>query len=248
MVTKREGQSWLRRVVPQGYATAVLKITGTSPLLMSSGEADRDSPTYRAYYMLGQKKRKTIDDEARLRELEWQLRIYLDDELGPYMPGKNIKELLRSAATKWSKGEDIKRSLIVVPYRVPLEYDGPRDAKGLWDAGYRYTAMVANSGYNAGRVVRCRPMFGIWSLSVDLAFDPEDIDPDFLALVVERSQKYGLGDFRPEFGSFSASLFDEAMHKLGSNGATVKGRDGIREAAHEAFRARVMVEEDLVKA
>jgi hypothetical protein len=113
-------QSWLRRVVPVGYADATIHLEGTSPLLMNSGEVDRDSELFRAYYLLGQKKRKSLEDEARLREMEWELRIYLDPELGPYVPGKNVKEMVRSAATKWRRGEDIKRSLIVVPYRIPL--------------------------------------------------------------------------------------------------------------------------------
>lgn len=241
MSTQKIG-SWMRRIVPAGYALGTLELKGTSPLLMNSGEADQDSEAFRTYKLLGQKKRKTLDDEARLRELEWQLRLYLDEQVGPYVPGKNVKELLRSAATKWSKGEDIKRSLIVVQYRVPLEYDGPRDQDGLWEAGFRYTAMVANAGYNAGRVVRCRPMFTDWSIKAELAWDPEDIDADFLAVVVERCQKYGLGDYRPEFGAFEATLFDADMHKVGARANATKARNGAHEDAHEAFKARILVE------
>lgn len=236
----RPTASWLRRVIPEGYATAQLTLTGTAPLLMNSGEADRDSELYRAYYMLGQKKRKSLDDEARLRELEWELRIYLDADLGPYIPGKNIKEMLRSAATKWRRGEDIKRSLIVVPYRIPLEYDGPRDQSGLWAAGFRYTAMVANAGFNAGRVVRCRPMFTGWSLNAELAYDPEEIDADFLRIVVERSQKYGLGDYRPEFGAFQADVTDSTTSRAAREGRGIKARNGHEEAAHLAFTERLM--------
>lgn len=238
----------LRRIVPAGYAKATLELVGTSPLLMNSGEADHDSDLFRAFTLLSQKKRKSLDDEARLREMEWKLRLYLDAEVGPYVPGKNVKELLRSAATKWSKGEEIKRSLIIVEYRIPLGYDGPRDQDGLWAAGYRYTAMVSNAGPHAGRVIRCRPMFPQWSINAELAFDPEDLDPDLLAAVTERSQKYGLGDFRPEFGSFQATLYDAEMHKLSSNGSAYKTRNTHQEAAHEAFRARIMTEEDLVTA
>lgn len=238
-----QAASWIRRVVPPGYTTTTLSLVGTSPLLMSSGEADRDSELFRAYYLLGQKKKKSLDDEARLRELEWELRIYLDAEIGPYIPGKNVKELLRVAATKWRRGEDIKRSLIVVPYRIPLEYDGPRDQAGLWAAGYRYTALVANSGFNAGRVLRCRPMFKEWALTVELAFDPEDIDPDFLSVVVDRSQKYGLGDYRPEFGSFIATVGDPMISKRPARaGLAAKSRNGHEEQAHEAFKARILVE------
>lgn len=233
--------SWMRRVIPAGYAAAVLHLEGTSPLLMNSGEVDRDSDLFRAYYLLGQKKRKSLDDEARLREMEWELRLYLDAEVGPYVPGKNVKEMLRAAATKWRRGEDIKRSLVVVQYRIPLLYDGPRDQSGLWEQGFRYTAMVANAGMSSGRVLRCRPMFAGWSLNADLAYDPEEIDADFLAIVVERTQKYGLGDYRPEFGSFKASLLGPELHRNGRNGLATKDHDGIAEQAHDAFAARIIV-------
>jgi len=236
-----QNQSWYRRVVPEGYVTTTLRLAGTSPLLMNSGEADRDSELFRAFTLLSQKKRKSLDDEARLREMEWILRVYLDPAIGPYVPGKNVKEMLRSAATKWRRGEDIKRSLIVVPYRIPLIYDGPRDQAGLWAAGYRYTTMVANAGFNAGRVVRCRPMFPQWAIEAEIAFDPEDIDPDFLKLTVERSQKYGLGDYRPEFGSFMATLVKDETHKNGVTAKGTKARNGEAEAAHEAFKARILV-------
>lgn len=233
--------SWMRRVVPAGHQRATLLLTGTAPLLMNSGEFDRDGETYRAYYLLGQKKRKSLDDERRLRELEWALRIYLDDEIGPYVPGKNVKELLRSAATKWRKGEEIKRSLVVIPYRVPLLYEGPRDSAGLWAEGFKYETMVANAGAGSGRVVRCRPMFEGWSIAVELAYDPEDLDFDFLGLVVERTQKYGLGDYRPEFGAFEAMLEEGELHKLASNGATSKpiARELLK--THQAFVDRIMV-------
>lgn len=243
MAKKNTGLAgWMRRVVPPGYATAVLKLVGTAPLLMNSGEVDRDSELYRAYYLLGQKKRKSLEDDARLREMEWELRLYLDPEIGPYVPGKNVKELLRSAATKWRRGEDIKRSLIVVPYRIPIDYQGPRDQAGLWAGGFRYTAMVSNAGIGSGRVLRCRPMFEKWSINVDLAYDPEEIDADFLSIVVDRSEKYGLGDYRPEFGSFVATLVGPEFHRKTRDGLAAKERNGVEEAAHEAFKTRIIVE------
>lgn len=233
--------SWLRRIVPAGYTRATLLLDGTSPLLMSSGEFDRAGETYRAYTLLGQKKRKSLDDQARLAELEWTLALYLDAEVGPYIPGKNVKELLRSAATKWRKGEELKRSLLVVDYRIPLLYDGPRDQTDLWAAGFRYEAMVANAGAGSGRVVRTRPKFEGWSLVADLAFDPEELDIDFLGVVAERSMKYGLGDYRPEFGAFTATLEAGEVHKAASNGSALKERNREQLLAHLAFVDRIMV-------
>lgn len=231
--------SWLRRVVPPGYATAQLTLEGRSPLLMHSADFDRDGEAYRAFRLLGQKRKKTLDDEARLRELDWELGLYLDAEIGPYIPGKNIHAILRSAATKWSLGEEVKRSLVVIPYRIPLEYDGPRDQAGLWAKGFRYSTMTANSGRSRGRVVRCRPMFPEWQLTAEIAYDPEDLDADSLALFVERTQKYGLGDYRPEFGSFAATLTTSATKRAARNGQGVKERDRIAVLAHDATVARI---------
>lgn len=231
-----------RRLVPPGYHTAKLTLTGTAALLMNSGEVDRESEQYRAFVALSQKSKKSLDDEARIREMEWAMRLYLDKDIGPFIPGKNVKEMLRSAATKWRKGEDVKRSLIVVQHRIPLLYDGPREQQALWDAGFRYTAMVANAGISRGRVVRCRPCFEDWALEADLAWDPEDIDYDFLQIIVERARKFGLGDYRPEFGSFMATLGAPEVVKSPSNAAAAKAVDPVDAKAHQASVDRIVTE------
>jgi hypothetical protein len=206
---------------------------------MNSGEVDREGDEFRAFTLLSQKSKKSLDDDARLREMEWAMRLYLDTDIGPYLPGKNVKEMLRSAATKWKKGEDIKRSLIVVDYRIPLLYDGPRDQEGLWDKGYRYSTLVANSGMNRGRVVRTRPCFEEWAIETLLAWDPEDLDYDMLRNVVERSMKFGLGDYRPEYGSFLADLGEPTIYKEGAHVNGPKPTDRLDQQAHAASVRRV---------
>lgn len=238
---KSHGEIPFRRVVPRGYVEATLTLEGTSPLLMNSGEVDRESAQYRAFRDLGDKRKKTLDDEARMREMEWAFALYFDADLGPYIPGKNVKELIRSAATKYKRGEDIKRSLVVVLNRIPLTYEGPRDQQALWDEGFKYTAMVANSGMNRGRVVRCRPCFDAWSLEVELAYDPEDIDFDTLQTIVDRSQKLGLGDYRPEFGSFAATIVLGEVKKNGAVTDATKVLSKRQTSAHQAAVARIKV-------
>lgn len=227
----------LRREPPNGYIVHQLTIVGETPLLMSSGEVDRESSLYREYRALSKQRAKTIEQEAQLRELEWHTRIYFDEEIGPYIPGKNIKEMLRSAATKWKLGESVKRSLVVPDYRIPLIYEGPRDLKGLWDEEFRYTAMVANAGAGAGRVERTRPCFDNWSLEFEVAFDTDELDEDSFVQIVQRSQKYGLGDYRPEFGAFTASteFIRQQKSEVQANGA--KKRD-----AKQALAVKKMVE------
>lgn len=239
--------SWFRRIVPPGYQQGTITMSGTSPLLMKSGEYDRSSETFRAFSVLSTKRGKSLDDQQRLRELEWTLGLYLDADLGPYIPGKNVKELLRSAATKYRKGEDVKRSLVIVQHRIPLLYDGPRDQAELWAAGYEKTMMVANAGPGGGRVDRCRPMFDDWAVAVEIAFDPEDIDPDLIPVIAERAQKYGLGDYRParggDFGQFHATWVPGDIRKAASNGNGLKAIDKELLRAHIAFCDRIMPKE-----
>lgn len=229
----------LRREPPNGYIVHMLTLVGETPLLMSSGEVDRESELYREYRALSKARAKTIEQEAQLRELEWHTRIYFDEEIGPYLPGKNVKELLRSAATKWKLGESVRRSLVVPDYRIALIYDGPRDLKGLWEKGFRYTTMVANAGAGSGRVERTRPCFANWSLQCEIAFDTDELDEDSFISIIQRSQKYGLGDYRPEFGAFQASseFLRQQKSNVDANGA--KKRDKKMETAIKKMSERI---------
>lgn len=229
----------IRRVIPTGHKVCLLRLDGETPLLMSSGEVDRDGDTYRAYEELAKARNKSIEEKARLRELEWYTRLYLDEKIGPYIPGKNIKELLRSAATKWKLGEAVKRSLVVPEYRVPLIYEGPRKASELWNAGFRYTTMVANAGAGSGRVDRTRPCFDQWSLECEIAFDPEELDISQLENIVKRTEKYGLGDYRPEFGAFLSTLSFVREQREDTNGNAVKNRDAKAERAIKKHVERI---------
>lgn len=232
-------KSLLRREPPNGYIVYEITLMGETPLLMSSGEIDRESELYREYRALSKTRAKTLEQEAQLRELEWHTRIYFDEELGPYLPGKNIKELLRSAATKQKLGESVRRSLVIPDYRIPLIYEGPRDLAGLWKGGFRYTTMVANAGAGAGRVERTRPCFDSWSLQFEVAFDTDELDEDAFLRIVKRSEKYGLGDYRPEFGAFmSATEFlREQKVDVQANGA--KPRDKKAQTAVKKMHERI---------
>ena len=232
----------LRRVIPTGFRVYELGLFGETPLLMSSGEAERQSDTYRAYRQLSKKRGKTEEDEERLRELEWYTRLYYDEEIGCYIPGKNVKEMLRSAATKWRAGEDVKRSLVIPAYRIPLIYDGPREPAELWSSKsptFSYTAMVANAGAGSGRVERCRPKFEKWSLQTEIAFDPEDLDAVLVESIVKRAERYGLGDYRPEFGAFRSSLKFLREQREDASADGRKPRNKLAEKAVEKHFERI---------
>lgn len=230
----------LRRIIPVGWQVFLLRLDGQSPLLMNSAEYDRAGDTYRAFRQLGGKRGKTLEDELRMSELEFHLALHYDEEIGPFVPGMNIKELLRSAATKWRKGEEVRRSLIVPEYRVPVLYDGPRDAAELFAAGFYDSRLVRNAGPSGGRVVRTRPMFEHWAVEAEVAIDPEDLDPDMLRSAVDRSTKYGFGDGRSiGFGAFTPTLTFVREQREPSNADAVKPRDAAMVANGKAADRRV---------
>lgn len=229
-----------RTIVPAGYQLATLELTGTSPLLMHSAKFDHFSDEYQSFALLSRKSKKTLDDELRLSEMEWALGLYMDDELGPFIPSENVHELLQRSATKWKMGTTILTELVVMQTRIPLQYDGPRDQAGLWEEKFIYSAMAKNSGFNAGRVWRTRPCFQEWTLTVPLGWNPEEIDVDLMERVIERAQKLGIGDYRPVFGRFQATLALGELNKTGARVSATKKRDPHTEHAQRAFREAIV--------
>lgn len=194
-----------------------LHIAGAAPLMMHAPTLlDPQHPTTREVRSLTSKtsKNKTIADHERVARLEWEAGLYHDDDIGPFLPATNIKQAMRAAAGKERMGAGLVRGLTFADTKVALNYEGPRDIDGLYEAGYRDTRAVKNGGVGGGRVMRTRPCFEDWSLQTRVYLNPHELDVESFARFVAAAQRYGLGDYRPEFGLFSAQLFvveDEAL-------------------------------------
>jgi hypothetical protein len=196
------------RIVPPAFRSAELRLEGEAPLLMHADTLlDITHPLTRQFKELTAKgsAQRTMDDNMNIARVEWLAGLYYDEALGPYVPGAMVKRAITEAATRLKKGAPLKRGLVVVQTKIPLEYDGPRDLEGLWDEGFRDMRGAVNSGRNSGRVMRCRPCFEEWALTAEVAYDPTECDADTLAAIAEFAQVRGIGDFRPEFGTFAAT-------------------------------------------
>jgi len=184
-----------------------LNITGTDPLLMHNARlSDEFDPIVRLMREITSKRtNKTDDDRWELRRLEFHGGLYMDKNLGPYIPGQNIERALRDAAVVTRQGKNIQRGVVVLTSRARLDYDGPRDPDDLWeDKNYVSSASIK---VGTSRVIRTRPMFQEWSVTVDLTLDTEIMDRETLEGIVHRAGKsVGLGDWRPRYGKFSAEL------------------------------------------
>lgn len=183
-----------------------LTIVGTSPLLMHSARLSNPlDSSARAMKKISAKRNKTEEDYVHLAELEFGGGLYHDSDIGPFMPGPNIVRCLVDAGRKRKLGQKVTQAVFVETPVNPLQYNGPRDVKGLWEnVNFRHEASVK---VGTSRVIRTRPQFTQWATAAVLNVDTEILDADDLAQIVEiAGSVIGLGDWRPTFGRFSGTL------------------------------------------
>ena len=68
-----------------------ITITGTAPLLMHNGRlANPLDPSTQALKSLTSKRKKTDDDLFDIARAEFLGGLYIDPDVGPYVPGENV--------------------------------------------------------------------------------------------------------------------------------------------------------------
>jgi hypothetical protein len=182
-----------------------ITLTGTAPLLMHNVRlANPLDPIARAMKETSGKRKKTDEDLERLARLEFEGGLYIDDA-GPYLPGANIEKCIVEGARVTRQGKQVERGLFVTDNEVPLIYDGPRTADGLWaDEAYRSMMSVK---IKASRVMRCRPIFRSWIIEANAEMDGAQLNLDTLqSLASDAGAMVGLGDYRPRYGRFTAEV------------------------------------------
>lgn len=183
-----------------------LTITSTAPLLMHNSRlADPLNPATKALRKYTAKRSKTEEDHETIARLEHVGSLYLEPEIGPYVPGQNIARCLIDGARISKQGVKITRGVFIATDINPLRYRGPRDAEGLWaNENFRHMASVK---VGTSRTMRCRPIFREWATDANGILDPSVIDLDSLAeIATTAGQMIGLGDWRPRYGRFTADV------------------------------------------
>lgn len=194
-----------------GTENYTMSLVGEKPLLMHNDRllVDPLHPLFKEKAKIAAKpaSKRTDEEERELRRLEWAMAFYFDDDQGgPIIPTTNITACLIQAGKATKHGTHVKRSVVVLD-DLQLKYSGPRTKEELWDAGFEDTRPVnVGTGGQAKRIMRCRPCFPKWSGSVKVLLDTTAFDRADFKSVVERSGMVGLGDFRPTFGRFTATL------------------------------------------
>lgn len=183
-----------------------IAIQGSTPLITHNIRlANPLDPIAKAMKVISAKRKKTEDDYLQLARLEFEGGLYLDPDIGPYIPGENVEKAIIEGARITKQGKQVERGLFVTDNVVPLIYDGPRTPEALWDAeNFRHTAAVR---IGQQRVMRTRPVFRKWALDVEGELDPGLLAPETLQSILEDAgSMVGIGDYRPRYGRFDAKL------------------------------------------
>ena len=180
-------------------------LTGTAPLLMHNSRlANPLDPAAKDVKKLTSKRNKTDEDYETLARLEHAGGLYIDPDIGPYIPGENIMRCLVDGAKLTKLGVKVTRGVFIKTDVNPIAYDGPRTADGLWTAGFKHMASVK---VGTSRLMRCRPVFYDWKVSADGVLDPAVLELSDLTTVSDNAGALiGLGDWRPRFGRFTAKV------------------------------------------
>ncbi len=183
-----------------------ITLTGTTALLMHNIRlADTLDPIAKKLKKISSKRTKTDDDHAELAQIEFLGGLYLDPDVGPYIPGENIQKCLVLAGRINKLGKNVERGVFIDTDVNPLAYNGPRDAEALWaDENFRHRSAVR---VGTARVMRSRPMFRQWKCQAHGLLDTNQLNLDDLrSITVNAGAMIGIGDWRPRFGRFTAEI------------------------------------------
>ena len=175
-------------------------IRGTTPLIMHNGSTGLDS-THPANIEKAEITRKrgsnrTVSDEARLKELECQTSLWLDQKGEPEIPVGAFRRMLENAARKSKEDAAVREGLQVVA--IDFNYDRKELGASVEELG-RKAQFTVGVVVQRARILRTRAKFDRWGARVTIDYDEEVVDKQKLERWLDiGARRVGLGDWRPE--------------------------------------------------
>lgn len=183
------------------------EVAGSALVMNNEQMVDPLNDRVKEISALTKKRKKTEADHIEIARQEFLGRLYLSEDGGPGLPAWNILRSLQDGATRHKRGKDVLRGVYPLVEDVPLRYQGDeeRDPDNLWKLG-GFTLRKA-VGVQRARTMRTRPIFVEWAVSLLVEVDPIIWDMHDLATCWSDAGKYaGLGEMRPVYGRFAATL------------------------------------------
>lgn len=179
-----------------------VRLTGVGAMLMHNGQlADPQNKWTKELKAVTSRRKKTDEDMAEARRIEWMGGLIVDEEGRPAITGSMVLGTWRDGGKKLKLGKDIVSALSLEEF-YQLEYDGPKDLRALYEDARFVDSRTVRVGQV--RVVRTRPAFRGWRATITAAVDTDVIDvaPALQALEIAGT-RIGIGDFRPQYGRFT---------------------------------------------
>jgi len=191
---KRE-QVLRRRFV--AIQNVTVRLTGRTPLVLHNNQCvdPRNHYKKKIAAITGKKAKKTESDLEELERLEFLSGLYMHDQYGPVIPAANIRRMLIDGARKDKNGKEFESGMFISE-DVPIQYEGPRDAEGMWNDRERFawSTVVKNQ---RSSILRTRPRFKSWSLEFQVDIEDSIVSLDMLNTALTRAAVMcGIGDGR----------------------------------------------------
>jgi hypothetical protein len=173
-----------------------ITLTGTTPLLMHNPRmVDPDCEYNRLIKEISGKRKKTDEDHRQIEKLEWYGGLY---ESGGVIvqPTSKVRKCIINTGKITKLGTAVTRALILSDLYVPLGYSGPENIDEVFTDKKFHSRLSVGIGKK--RVMRVRPQFLPWSLSVSGMFvEDAGLNFDELVRLVEMAGVVeGIGDNR----------------------------------------------------
>ena len=185
-----------------GLEIIKFEIKGAAPLILKNGQtADPGNKWAKAIKKVSGKRNKTDDDYAELSHLEWLGALYLDEKGRICIPANNLLGCVLKGGKQFKLGPKINAGVFEREEFTELRYDGPNDPEKLFkNKRFVDSRLVV---VQRARIVRTRPIFREWGLTVALNVNTDVIDvADVEQSVVRAGEVIGMGDYRPRYGRF----------------------------------------------
>lgn len=180
-------------------------VPGSALLTHNEQLANSRNEIARAMKAITSKRTKTDDDHAELARLEFIGGLYTTDDGRAGLPTWNVFRSIQDGAKLNKLGKSVERGLIVAGADIlPIHHAGPSGAQAMWDAGC-FDQRSVKVGQQ--KVTRTRPSFRDWSITASFVVDTEILRMDELEMIVDNAGRMvGIGDYRPRFGRFTATI------------------------------------------
>lgn len=186
-----------------------ITLEGRAPLLIHNERLAVSTDEYaRPLKAITSKSKKSDDDYAEMARLEYLGGLYLTSGGRSGLPAWNVFRSIQDGARLNRLGKQVERGLFAAKGDeiVEIKHSGPSDIENHYRSGGIDTRTVR---VGQQRVVRTRPRYIDWSVAVDFIVDTEVLRLDDLALAVDNAGRMiGIGDYRPRFGRYEATIVE----------------------------------------